>query len=308
MKNIDIVIPCYNPGQILENTLTSILNQEIGDNWKFNIIVVDDASTDDSFNNLSHEFYSSIQIVKLKENGGRSVARNMGADSGTGDYIVFLDCDCEMESPRTLQILLEDFKNDNDVIYGSVKSKGNGFWIKYFNSVSIKREKIAMSKSLLGFSSQYFTITRKAFEKCNGFNIDYSSYGFEDRDLILRLENQKSKIKFNRNSIVYHEEVASLDSIAMKLMEAGQYTSMIFEKSHPEIYRKMIYGKIDARIHPIKMLPIIKLVIPFLGLFVRSGTSIINQIYIPYHIKAIYVKLVSALAYIKGTSVAIKPS
>lgn len=301
MPILDIVIPSFNSGISLCQTLNSVLSQSFSENWQPRFIVVDDSSTDNSFKCLPQNILDAIQIIRLEKNMGRAVARNMGGRSGIGDYIIFLDSDCEPQNSSCFQRLINNLNNEYDVLYASVQTKGSGFWASYFNKLSLKREEIAMNGGLHGFSSQYFVVSRKYFETSGGFNEDYQTYGFEDRDLILRLKNTGAKIGYIPESIVFHEEVSSLIIIASKLREAGQFSSTIFEKSHPSIYRKTKYGRIDARLHPITIKPLIFLLSPIYTPIIRICDTFTRNKLIPNSIKNLIVKFSSALAYSIGT-------
>ena len=84
-----IVIPLYNKEKYVKSTLNSVFNQSFKD---FEIIVVNDGSTDDSLKII--ESYNSNEIkIYSQDNSGVSVARNMGIEKAKGGYICFLDAD-----------------------------------------------------------------------------------------------------------------------------------------------------------------------------------------------------------------------
>ena len=90
MTYISVVIPLYNKEEYVKKTLDSVLNQTYDD---YEIIIVDDGSTDNGVNIISNEFNSEkIKIIK-KGNGGPSSARNRGVHESKGEWIVFLDAD-----------------------------------------------------------------------------------------------------------------------------------------------------------------------------------------------------------------------
>lgn len=302
MKTLDIVIPSYNTGKKLSTNINSILKQKVAPQWCFNYFLVDDASTDFSIKNLPLTIRNAIKIITLKNNHGRAAARNIGASHGNSSYILFIDSDCTMENNDTISVLIERLGRNYDVIYGSVRSSGEGFWSNYFDFISFKRDKLSLNKNLLGFSSQYFAVSREHFNACGGFNEEYLKYGFEDRDLILRLHNRNTRIGFTGKSKVFHSEVDSLLTITEKLAEAGQYTSKIFKNAHPEIYRKMKYGKLDVRDNPVKFKLIGMLIFPYLSHWNKLGEKIIHSKFLPFKLKILVVKLISAFAYMKGTS------
>lgn len=301
MPILDIVIPSYNSGTTLRQTLDGVLSQSYSESWQPRVTVVDDSSTDHSFEHLPKNILDTVQIIKLEQNMGRSIARNIGAHSGNGDYILFLDSDCEPKNHKCFQTLINNLHNQYDVLYASVQTKGSGFWANYFNKLSSKREEIALQGSLQGFTSQYFIVSRNYFESSGSFNENYQTYGFEDIDLILRLQNSGAKIGYIPESVVFHEEVGNLSMITNKLMEAGQFSSVIFESSHPSEYRKMKYGRIDARLNPITIKPLIYILLPFYKPIIFVNDALIRNKLFPTSLKSVIVKLSSALAYSIGT-------
>lgn len=90
VPTISIVIPTRNRRVLLAETINSILAQTLT-NWE--LLVVDDASEDDTFAYVSGLADRRIKVVRLAQHAERSVARNVGLDSATGEFIFFLDDD-----------------------------------------------------------------------------------------------------------------------------------------------------------------------------------------------------------------------
>jgi glycosyltransferase involved in cell wall biosynthesis len=85
---VSVIIPAYNPGGLLRRALDSVLAQT----WRaFEVIVVDDGSTDDTAT-LCAEYADRVRYIK-QPNRGVSVARNTGLRASRGNYVAFLDAD-----------------------------------------------------------------------------------------------------------------------------------------------------------------------------------------------------------------------
>ena len=95
---VSVVIPTYNRAEWLGNTLRSVLKQTFID---FELIVVDDGSTDDTENVV--QSFPRVQYVRLQENRGVSGARNTGLSRAVGRYICFLDSD-DLWCERKLEV------------------------------------------------------------------------------------------------------------------------------------------------------------------------------------------------------------
>lgn len=91
MPTISVIIPIYNVEQYICQCIESLLNQTYFD---YELILVDDGSTDNSIANILHlvEGNTSVRIIR-QENRGVSIARNTGISSASGDWIIFVDSD-----------------------------------------------------------------------------------------------------------------------------------------------------------------------------------------------------------------------
>lgn len=99
---ISVIIPLYNKAHTIVNTLTTVLNQTYQD---FEIIIVNDGSTDNSVETINTYFCDSRIHIINQDNAGVSVARNRGVEVSKGDWIAFLDADDEW-LPQYLETLL----------------------------------------------------------------------------------------------------------------------------------------------------------------------------------------------------------
>lgn len=106
--NVDVVIPAYNSAEWLEDAIGSVLKQTVG---ATKIIVVDDASSDDTGNVLAR-YGSRVQRIRHASNLGISAARNSGIRASTSDLIAFLDAD-DAWTPHKLETQLADFAGNN---------------------------------------------------------------------------------------------------------------------------------------------------------------------------------------------------
>ena len=94
---VSVIIPVYNAEKNLKNTVQSVINQSIGFE-NIELILVDDASTDDSKNiikSLSKEYNNIIHYYSKKNHGAPGFGRNTGLKLATSNYIMFLDNDDE---------------------------------------------------------------------------------------------------------------------------------------------------------------------------------------------------------------------
>lgn len=105
-----VVIPAYNAGKFIAFTIESVLRQTVQD---FEIVVVNDGSTDDTREILKGIADSRLRVV-TQENGGACVARNRGIKEARGRYIAFLDAD-DAWRPNHLEIVLKYIQKHADI-------------------------------------------------------------------------------------------------------------------------------------------------------------------------------------------------
>lgn len=101
---LSIIIPTYNSKEKLLKLLNSIFDSTYK---KFEVIVVDDCSTDDTIESIKH---FPIKIFKLEKNYGQAAARNVGASKAKAGILVFLDSDIILKQDA-LEKIAENFKN-----------------------------------------------------------------------------------------------------------------------------------------------------------------------------------------------------
>lgn len=107
MRSISIVIPAYNPGAYLDETLDCVQAQSFND-WE--CVVVDDGSTED----LSRVDTRDKRIKRIRqENRGLPIARNVGILNTTAPFIAFVDSD-DLWAPSKLELQLERLQSYPD--------------------------------------------------------------------------------------------------------------------------------------------------------------------------------------------------
>lgn len=94
---ISVIIPTYNRAKFIERAIASVQKQTYKD---IEIIVVDDASTDNTSSILKNRKYSNLKYIQLPCNKGACHARNVGIAHANGEYISFLDSDDTWENTK----------------------------------------------------------------------------------------------------------------------------------------------------------------------------------------------------------------
>lgn len=115
MSQVSIIIPVFNTEAYLEKCLDSIINQTYQD---FEIIIVDDGSTDNSYQVISkyEQKYKDKIFAYHKKNEGVSIARNYGIKRAHGKYITFIDSDDYIDKYMLEKMITKSNENDFDMI------------------------------------------------------------------------------------------------------------------------------------------------------------------------------------------------
>lgn len=87
---VSVVMPVFNAANFLKDTIQSVLDQT----WtKFELIIIDDGSTDSSVSIAQTFVDSRIVLIQFSENLGVVAARNAGVSRATGEFVAFIDAD-----------------------------------------------------------------------------------------------------------------------------------------------------------------------------------------------------------------------
>jgi len=109
---VSVVIGSYNRGEFIQETIYSVINQTFKE-WE--LIIVDDCSTDDSYEKVKEIHDERIRIIRLDKNSGiPAVPRNRGIGISKGEYIAFLDSDDIWLSDK-LKFQVECLNQDSDI-------------------------------------------------------------------------------------------------------------------------------------------------------------------------------------------------
>lgn len=116
---VSIVIPVFNEAHTIIQVLDKIHLATKSINHKFEIIIVNDGSTDKTKDNLIRNKHLYDQLINIEKNMGKGNALNLGFSKCSGEVIIIQDADLEY-SPEDYPKLLSPFeKFDADIVYGS---------------------------------------------------------------------------------------------------------------------------------------------------------------------------------------------
>jgi glycosyltransferase involved in cell wall biosynthesis len=180
---VSVVIPTYNYGRFVTDAVESVLAQTYRD---FEIIVVDDGSSDDTQTKL--EAYLDRIISIRQENQGCSAARNAGIKAAKGDWVAFMDAD-DLWHPRKLEIQMAYLARHPDVsMVASDHSQGFHLgWLEIPSDSEVPAERIGLEDIAVRsrFGPSGVIVRKECFDKVGVFDPDLRSV--EDREMWMRI-------------------------------------------------------------------------------------------------------------------------
>jgi len=228
MPKISVVIPCYNQGVFLTDAIKSVLGQTYSD---FEIVVVDDGSTDSETLTILDRIDNPLIKVLRTANGGLATARNRGIAATTGAIILPLDAD-DLIASTYLEKGVAVFAGDSGtgVVYSMADKFGavNGLWtLPEYSSSLILRENMV-------FCSAMFY--RESWERVGGYNTNMK-HGWEDWDFWLSF--CELGIRFVRiPEILFHYRVReSSMTVSMGYGQKFRMMTRLF-LNHPRLFAR----------------------------------------------------------------------
>ena len=234
-RKVSIIIPVFNVEKYISKCLQSVLNQT----YVFlEVIIVNDGSTDDSYN-ICKEFEKKDERIKLlsKKNGGLSDARNFGIKNATGDYIFFLDSD-DLIQNNTIEIMIKTLKENNSIAlccferfndsYNIIKN----YTVKEFTSREFFEDILELNSSTYAcgtlipkkYINNNFFIKNRYYEDLSSMYKIYSKC-----NKIYKIDAGLYKYRINPNSIVHTFNQKKLDDYIRSNNEMINYINKAYE-------------------------------------------------------------------------------
>lgn len=222
-QSVTVIVLNWNGRELLEDCLGSL---EKVDYNHFNVLVVDNGSTDNSVEYVTSTF-PNVDILELNENLGFAAGNNVGFKHAVLAYnmkfVIFLNNDTIVDENFIKPLLLpfNDLtvgQTAPKIFYESEKEKiwyaggkvnlwtGNIF---HEGIRKIDTERFKKNKNTDYATGCCFCIKKSDFEKLNGFDESFSMYG-EDVDLSLRVMKSGKNVFFIPESKIYHKVSASI--------------------------------------------------------------------------------------------------
>ncbi len=228
---VSIILPTRNREKLLHRAIKSILDQTYPD---FELIVVDDASSDGTSDVVRSLEDSRIKYIRHSTTQGASAARNSGWREAAGDYIAFQDSDDKwLEEKLALQVsALDDSSDHVGVCVCSLRQNIRGKIIDVVHPAGEKSGEAVAKQLITGtsYGTVALLVKRKAFASVGGFEERLTRR--QDFELCLRLA-ERWAFRFLPDILV--ETCLFEDSISTDPFKFLDATQVIFEK-HSQLF------------------------------------------------------------------------
>ena len=188
---ISVVVLNYNNKNVIfKNINTLLMFNEI---YNYEVVIVDNGSTDGSYEMLKEHYKDKIVLVQNTKNGCSS-GRNLGVSVSKGEYIVFLDSDQWITNKYWLKPYEDIFNTNNNIgLIGWAAGFFNAKRIAY-HVVDSFPYRYMPCDSLCRYDIGYLgsggmIVKREDFDKVEGFDLYYDPTCYEDTDFSLKIRN-----------------------------------------------------------------------------------------------------------------------
>lgn len=194
-KVISIIVPVYNGAKFVDRCLEALTQPT---NQAYELIVVDDCSTDQTVNIASQR---GAKVFSLPQQSGPGVARNVGAEKATGEILFFVDADVVVE-PGALDRLADDFKENPDAaaVFGSYDAEPaeQNFVSQYKNLFHHFVHQHSNTEAV-SFWAGCGAVRRDVFLSVGGFDgRRYARPAIEDIELGYRIRRMGHRIRLDK--------------------------------------------------------------------------------------------------------------
>ena len=209
--SISIIVPAYNEAKTIKNCIQSLQNLNY---LNYDVIVIDDGSTDNTFEEASQ--CKGVKIIK-QENQGKPGALNNGIRSSTGEIIVTVDADTTIDKDA-LGAIAERFVSNEKLgaVAGNVKVRPEP---KIMNTVQSAEYALGINlirkgQSVLGcvmiVPGPIAALKREAVEKVGNFSDDTFA---EDFDITVKILKAGFRVEYEEKSLAYTDAPKSTEDL-----------------------------------------------------------------------------------------------
>lgn len=279
LPRISIIVPCHNSSDVIEDTIKSLLALSYKDK---EIIIVDDASTDDTFAK-AQKYASQIRLVRREESTGRKTgAVNFGITFATGEVVAVVDDDTVIGA-NSLQALVQPMSDPVVAAVGAnirIRAAKENLLtlfqrIEYLTTMEIGKQFQSYAyKAVFVISGAYGAFVRSYLERIGHYDVDIIT---EDLDVTWKLYALKKRVVYVPQAVAWTDVPVTWRVLVKQRIrwERGLYETLV--KHRHFIFRRK-YGTVGMLLLPETLFEVIMLLIrPFyIVALILFGQNILN--------------------------------
>jgi glycosyltransferase involved in cell wall biosynthesis len=224
---ISVIIPTYNRAKLITKSINSVLNQTF---HNFEVLIIDDNSTDNTEQEIAKINDHRIRYIKLENKQGSNFARNFGIEKAKGEYIAFQDSDDIFHEDKLEKQLKNLIDHQSDLDFCKVRLHlGRGIY-NFPNSSRVKRFLRDGIFNELTYGN--FISTQSILVKTNiirQYMFDNELPRLQDYDLLLRM-TPKINVSYTNETLV--ELYAQRDSIGLSRSRLKKAKEIFLKKNY----------------------------------------------------------------------------
>lgn len=231
-----VIVPVYNGAATIERCLNALAQQSV-DHHDFEIIVVDDGSTDQTatiiHNWIAQHPELSVSLIQ-QANGGPAVARNTGSTAAQTPLLLFTDADCAPVAQWIEKISAPFADPEVTGVKGSYRTEQRDLTPRFVQAEYEDRYDRMIGQERIDFIDTYSAAYRRSiFLENGGFDPIFTTASVEDQEFSFRLAQKGYKLVFAPEAAVTHIHDENLLEYIRRKYSIG-YWKALLTRWHPE--------------------------------------------------------------------------
>ena len=235
---ISIIVPAFNEAKTIKNCIKSLQNLDYPN---FEIIVIDDGSTDNTLEIVSKCDYAK---VFSQENQGKPIALNNGISHSSGEIILTVDADTELDS-NALRTIAKRFAANNKLgaVAGNVKVKREPTILntiqsaEYATGINLVRKGQSVLGTVMIVPGPVAALKKEVIEEVGYFSDDTFA---EDFDITVKILKKGYEIEYEEASLAYTDTPKNIEDLIKQrrrwyrgmIQVLDKYKSMYFNRKY----------------------------------------------------------------------------
>ncbi|MBN1872237.1 MAG: glycosyltransferase [Candidatus Omnitrophica bacterium] len=238
---VSVIIPVFNSGETLKPCLEAVFKSDYGD---FEVIVVDDCSTDNS-REIAEEF--DCRLVTQNKRSGPALARNRGAEDAGGRFLIFMDSDV-MPHPQTVGQLIEPLEKGWDSCIGIYEPcPGYKNFSSVYKNIFIWHYHNSANGKVDWFWTACGSVKKDIFCSLGGFSESYSYNSIEDIEFGYRMTKNGYRILLNKEAVAKHLRYFGIGGLLKNDFRKGRDWTYLNLSKNPSLSLKHPVARLKSR-------------------------------------------------------------